>query len=76
MISSLLLNFYNFYDEQKEVSAKNKEKLEEIKQLYHKAKDFPRKKKKSVRNKCIEDYNFFYSISKWHEDFLNGKLTF
>lgn len=71
-----LSTVYTLFPTPFDLREKNKEKLEEIKQLYHKAKNFPRKQKKAVRKKCIVDYNFWLSLDKWYDDFMNGNLTY
>lgn len=43
----------------KEISSKNKEKIQEAIDSYHNAKNFPRKKKKAIRNQALNDYHFW-----------------
>lgn len=46
---------------------KTQEKIDEAIKLYHLAKTYPRKKKKKLKKRALEEYNFWKSIEKWEK---------
>ena len=59
----------DFISEQKSISKMNQAKIDAAISLWHKAKSYPRKKKKAARIKANADYSFWKAIGNWHSEF-------
>ena len=55
-------------DEQKLIAESNRKKQQDAIDLWHRAKLFPRKKKKQMRKEANKEYSFWVGIEKWHKE--------
>lgn len=71
MFGAYLTIFANLIDDQLEMQEKGKQKLEEIKLLWQDAAKYSRKKKKALRIKYQREYDFHYTLNKWHSEMFS-----
>ena len=50
--------------QQEDIDEGNKNKMQDAVNMWHNAKNMPRKKKKQVRKKAQEEYSFWVSIDR------------
>lgn len=60
----------SFLEDQREIKRKNEEKLSLLRKEYRETVNLPRKKKKAARKRIESDYQFWYSLGKWHDELL------
>ena len=63
-IGAIALGGIAMFEEGREM---NKQKIQEAKDKYWNACNYPRKKKKKMRKEALRDYSFWVSIDKWYE---------
>lgn len=61
----------SFLDDQREIKRKNEDKLSLLKKEYWETVKLPRKKKKMARKRIEREYQFWYSLGKWHDEIFH-----
>ncbi len=59
---------HSIFNNMGELYVKNNEKLDQIRQDWHDSKKFPRKKKKAMRKRILQDWYLFNWCKKYMEE--------
>jgi hypothetical protein len=65
MTFNSLMGFVPFLLMMDEIQEKNKQRLQESIDLYHKSKQYPRKIKKQMKKRALKDYFLFSSLTNY-----------